>query len=117
MQKNYYVSDRTVIKCIHCLNKLRVPTNKGKISVKCSVCRKGFIFNPNSILHTLRQILISAIPTTPKARRNLIIILVIALIISAVLLLLSSGRSNERDIQGEPGPAVYHEVYNPKTIV
>ncbi|MGI6777864.1 MAG: hypothetical protein ACOX7R_07540 [Acetivibrionales bacterium] len=107
MKRSYYISDKTVINCYYCMNKLRVPVDKGRISVKCPVCNREFIFNPNSILHTLRQIFLSVAPRNPKARRNLIIILIAALIIITAFIIFFSGRNKPMDYYDAPGQLVY----------
>jgi ribosomal protein S27E len=70
MNNNYYTDNRLVIKCVHCRNKLRVPLDKGKITVKCPACKKEFRYNPKSILDTLRQIALDAAVWVSKKRRR-----------------------------------------------
>lgn len=69
--RNYYSPDnKIVIKCIHCRSKMRVPLDKGKISVSCPMCKKEFRYNPDSIFDTLRQIMVSAVSLITKGRRT-----------------------------------------------
>lgn len=53
---DYNSENKLTIHCIHCTRKMRVPSNKGKIAVTCPNCRKEFLFNPNSIGDTLKQV-------------------------------------------------------------
>jgi len=62
-----------------------VPLDKGKISVVCPLCRNEFIYNPNSIFHTLKQIGVSIRSWLAKSRKNKIIFIVILLVILAAL--------------------------------
>ncbi|HHV59254.1 MAG TPA: hypothetical protein GXX49_02975 [Clostridiaceae bacterium] len=56
---NYYGPyNKTIILCTRCRKKLRVPTDRGKIIVNCPMCAHRFAYNPNSILHTLKQVLL-----------------------------------------------------------
>jgi len=67
---NYQIDNKMTINCVKCLKKLRVPLDKGKILVTCPVCKKEFVFNPDSILHTLKQIFISFIAWLLSAKQN-----------------------------------------------
>jgi len=88
MKYQYSPDNKLVIKCSHCLNKLKVPLDKGKISVTCPVCRNVFLYNPDSILDTLKQIVISARAYITSSRRNRTIFLGVTLAIIVVLALL-----------------------------
>lgn len=69
---NYYYSDnKIVIHCVKCLGKLKVPVDKGKIMVTCPLCKKEFLFNPNSILDTIKQIFLSMIAWLKSAKTKL----------------------------------------------
>mgnify|MGYP005861464625 CR=1 FL=1 len=133
MKRNYdYMTgagNKIIINCVNCLNKLKVPLDKGKIKVTCPVCKKEFIFNPNSIIHTIRQIImftkalilnikIKKIPLIIyklkayfyKNKRKFIISFFIALIMMFIfivsLLILTNLHDKEPNIniQGKPGP-------------
>lgn len=120
-----------VINCINCLSKLRVPLNRGTILVTCPICKKEFVFNPKSIIHTLRQIFMLLKVLFFKIKKNILpliifklksyyfnnkkkffISIIIALIIISLfiaLLLSSANLQNEEpniNIQGKPGPVV-----------
>jgi len=86
--RNYYnqFDNKTIINCIYCLNKLRVPFDKGKISVFCPVCEKEFIYNPNSIPDTFKQVILSAKSRLPRERKKRVVIFILVLIALAVLL-------------------------------
>lgn len=58
---NYLTDNKIIINCAQCMNRLKVPVDKGKILITCPVCKKEFIYNPDSVLHTLKQIFISCI--------------------------------------------------------
>lgn len=100
----YTPDNKTVINCIRCLNKLRVPTDKGKISVSCPVCHKEFVYNPNSILDTLKQIPLLIISSLPKNRKSRVILLIAAaLVLIALLFMLAGGLSSGRKQEEKPG--------------
>ncbi|MEG6614418.1 hypothetical protein V6C42_16360 [Pseudoclostridium thermosuccinogenes] len=120
MNNNFYSKDfykfnnKIIIKCVRCLNNMRVPLDKGKISVTCPVCRKEFIYNPDSILSTLKQIVLTIRAWTRRSRRNLAIFLVSVMVIIAFLffMVFSSFRKansykNPFD-NSSPGIEVYH---------
>ena len=88
MKYQYSPDNKIIIKCSKCFNKLRVPLDKGKISVTCPVCGKVFLYNPDSILDTLKQIFISARAYVSASKRNKIIFLGVVLAIILVLALL-----------------------------
>lgn len=80
--RHYYSSgNKIVIKCVYCLKSLRVPLDKGKISVSCPVCKKEFIYNPNSVFDTLKQIYLSVMSWVTKSRKNSAIFIAAALIV------------------------------------
>lgn len=84
---NYSIDNKIVIKCGRCFSKLRVPLDKGKISVTCPLCRNEFIYNPDSVFHTLKQIGISIRSWLAKSRKNKIVFIVILLLILSSLFL------------------------------
>ncbi len=121
---NYSAYNRTIILCTHCRKKLRVPTDKGKISVKCPMCKNNFFYNPNSIFHTLKQVLLllisfilkapSIIKNLPyyfkkfklwftRSRKNRIIVAAIAVII-VLYIILSFTSKNKNKIPQEYTP-------------
>lgn len=107
---NYSIDNKMVIKCVHCYSKLRVPLDKGKISIACPVCRNEFIYKPDSILTTLKQIWISTKSWMAKSRKNKIIFIITVLLILASLFFAffrPFNRNNEyrqRPIEdGQPG--------------
>lgn len=95
MKYQYSPDNKIIIKCSSCLNKLKVPLDKGKISVTCPVCGKVFLYNPDSILDTLKQIVISIRAYVARSKRNKIIFLgvVLAVILALVLLVLLMKRN------------------------
>ena len=104
-----YSDGRTIIHCSSCLSKLRVPVDKGKITVTCPACRKEFLYNPNNVLHTLKQIGLSAVALLPKGRRNrTIIIAAAALIIIALVYLYFAlqGSKTPKVPELAPGPGI-----------
>ncbi|MCX8128846.1 MAG: hypothetical protein N3I35_01955 [Clostridia bacterium] len=111
MRNQYSPDSRIVINCVNCRNKLRVPLDKGKISVTCPVCRREFRYNPNSIIDTLRQIVLSIVSLVSKSRRNLLIFIAAALILVAVLffMLFGSDRQN-MDKSNEQGIEAYNSI-------
>jgi len=82
---NYSINNKIIIKCSRCFSKLRVPLDKGKISVVCPLCNNKFIYNPDSIFHTLKQIGVSIRCWLSKSRKNKIIFIVILFAILAAL--------------------------------
>lgn len=113
---NYSIDNKMVIKCSHCYSKLRVPLDRGKISIACPVCRNEFIYDPDSILTTLKQIGISIKCWLTKSRKNKVIFIITALIILAVLVFSFSksfNRNNEYkqhpNGNEQPGLIVYEE--------
>lgn len=52
----YNQGNMNIILCTNCRNKLRVPSDKGKISVSCPVCGKRFTYNPKSIIDEFKQL-------------------------------------------------------------
>ncbi|HHV98371.1 MAG TPA: hypothetical protein GXX36_02155 [Clostridiaceae bacterium] len=82
---NYSIDNKIIIKCGRCFTKLRVPLDKGKISVVCPLCRNEFIYNPNSIFHTLKQIVVSIRCWLAKSRKNKIVFIIILFAILAML--------------------------------
>ncbi len=102
---NYQIDNKMTINCVKCLKKLRVPLDKGKILVTCPVCKKEFVFNPDSVIHTLKQIFISFIAWLLSAKtkfpffkarlkayyvknkRNSIILAILIIIILAALIM------------------------------
>lgn len=114
MYNNYTPLDKTVINCVQCRNKLRVPTNRGKIAVQCPVCRKEFVYNPNSILHTLRQIVLSMMSSfskLPKNRKRLIILIIAAVVSLAVLFFLFWGKSGKKAPEAKPQLMIHDMRY------
>jgi len=81
---------------------MRVPLDKGKILVTCPVCRKEFLYNPDSILSTLKQIVLSIRAWVRKSRRNLVIFLVSAVAVIALLYFMVSGTFRQRSLYNEP---------------
>lgn len=107
MRQPYTIDNKTVIHCSHCLAKLRVPTDKGKVSVTCPACRREFMYNPNSILHTLKQIGLYGIARLPKKRRDRGILLAVAIVILIVLLFLIFRQAFPKKTEPSPGPMVF----------
>lgn len=44
---NTNAAAKEVVFCIHCKQKLRVPTDKGTITVSCPACKNSFKYTPN----------------------------------------------------------------------
>lgn len=44
---NTNAAAKEVVFCIHCKQKLRIPTDKGTITVSCPVCKNSFKYTPN----------------------------------------------------------------------
>ncbi|NSW91741.1 MAG: hypothetical protein HPY74_13915 [Firmicutes bacterium] len=124
---NYSIDNKIIINCVHCLSKLKVPLDKGKILVTCPVCRKEFIYNPNSIIHTLKQIIIlmkslllgakNKFPLLKgrikgifvKNKKKVVISIFIILIILFILILslfLKLPDKDDKNMQVKPGPTV-----------
>lgn len=96
-------SDKVVINCSKCLNKLRVPTNVGKVEVTCPVCNNKFKYNPNSLLTSLKYaglFLMSKIPKDKKTR--LMLLTGLLLIIIALWLLFASKPSLDNKPKQQP---------------
>lgn len=109
---NYHsINNKTVVYCTRCMNKLRVPVDKGKIAVVCPVCRKEFVYSPDSILHTLKHAVLSVVAFIPKNRRKQVLLLIAALILIAALLFFFAGRSHDKGLNQNPGPMVYLDNY------
>jgi hypothetical protein len=79
-------SSTTIISCIKCFSKLRVPADRGKISVICPICRDNFIYNPDSILTTLKQVGLLILSRLPKNKFIRQALIVAGLAILAILL-------------------------------
>jgi len=67
--RGYTADNKMVIRCKHCLGRMRAPLDKGKISITCPLCKKGFLYNPDSILDTCRQIYLAARAQLRKIRK------------------------------------------------
>jgi hypothetical protein len=132
---NYTHENKIIINCIKCLNRLKVPVDKGKIKVVCPVCHTEFVFNPNSIVHTLRQILLEIRAWLRKFRnktvpaikhklknsfynnkKNFILTVFIAIAIIFTLIMLISALLNyhgnkPKNIPANPGPvAIFYQI-------
>lgn len=46
-QSTTNVPTKVVVSCMHCKQKLRVPTDKGTITVTCPSCKNSFKYTPN----------------------------------------------------------------------
>lgn len=116
--RTFYTFGKIVIYCTNCLSKMRIPADKGKILVTCPVCAKNFIYNPNSILHTLKQIILLLRyflkRRFPRVRKKQAILLVVALVAIIVLffLIFTSlfSRKKPPDVPYSPGPVV-NKIY------
>lgn len=115
--KDFYAyNNRIIIKCSRCLNNMRVPLDKGKIMVTCPVCRKEFIYNPDSIMSTMKQIALSIRAWVRRSRRNLVIFIVSAVAVIAVLYFMITGTFRQRKTHIIPydnspsGKEVYYEI-------
>lgn len=104
-------NNKITIKCVNCFNSLRVPADKGEIAVTCPVCKKKFLYRPDSIKDTLAQIiiLVKSVITRNKKSRNIFLITLIAVIILVMLIL---SLSNKPDTKNEqvPGLKVVYEI-------
>jgi len=84
-------SDKVVINCSKCLNKLRVPTNVGKVSVTCPVCKNEFQYNPNSLFTSLKYAGLFIISKLPKDKKTRLILLTgIIIIIIAIWMIFAT---------------------------
>ncbi len=108
----------TVLSCQYCGSKLRVPLNVGKIKVTCTVCKGEFRYNPNSILHTLKQILISMKFKLPKDRKKrALLFAALVIILALVIYIFSNNFNQQKDIDfSKPGKVVYRHTYEIKNI-
>lgn len=88
-----YTGYKIIVICKYCLSKMRVPVDKGKIAVICPECRKEFIYNPDSIFHTVKQIFLLAASKLPGKRKKLLLMAIIAVFaVLAVLYLVFAGK-------------------------
>lgn len=122
----YQIDNKITINCVQCLNKLKVPVDKGKILVTCPVCKKEFVYNPDSILHTLKQIFISTkaalisaktkFPSfkarfktrlksyfTKNKKNAIILVILVILILVALIMSLFIKPANRTDTNINPG--------------
>jgi len=104
--KDYHRNNKIIVNCIHCLCKLRVPLDKGKISVECPVCKKGFFYNPDSIIDTVKQIILLSRYRLLKMGNRRVILLVIALVILIAAFLMFSEVLGQKNPDEKRGPLV-----------
>lgn len=105
--KFYAYDNKIIINCIYCLSKLRVPGDKGRLSVECPVCKKRFFYNPRSIIDELKQVVPYVRSRLPKSRKTRLLLLAIAALLLIAVILLISGRSeNKSSPERQLGPLV-----------
>jgi DNA-directed RNA polymerase subunit RPC12/RpoP len=114
MNGNYYTAgNKIIIYCVHCTGRMRVPSDRGRISVRCPVCGTKFLYNPNSIFDTLKQVFLfirNKFDRLPKAWKKRAILAVAVLAALIALFLLLSGLFNRPARGGYPGPLVHHTI-------
>lgn len=102
MNNPYTTDNRIIIRCKSCSNKLRVPLDKGRLSISCPVCKHEFFYNPDSIIHTLIQIFVSLKAWLHKSSRNKLIFFSIVLAVIVALYLAFVAPSSREDTNNLP---------------